>query len=92
MENMREDLIRECSAISARKVESLLTEDKIIKIMAWNITKVNKREPTEKERDTQINTLLKEFTNVFSKELHPPSNCGTHNFYIHTIAGAKPQI
>jgi hypothetical protein len=53
---------------------------------------VDERELAEKERDTQINTLLKKFADVFSKKLRPSPDHGTHNFRIHTVVGAKPQI
>jgi hypothetical protein len=53
---------------------------------------VDGRELVEEKRDTQINTLLKEFTDVFSEELRPFPDHGTHNFRIHTVAEAKPQI
>jgi Retroviral aspartyl protease len=92
MKNVCKDLIQKCSVISTHKVESLFTEDKIIEITAWNISKVDRREPAEEERDTQIDTLLKEFTDVFSKELHPSPDHSTHNFYIYIMAGAKPHI
>jgi hypothetical protein len=69
MENVREDLIRECSTISTRELEALLTDDKIMEIMAWNISKVEGRDSTEEERDAQMDTLLKEFADVFSEEL-----------------------
>jgi hypothetical protein len=73
-------------------VESLLIKDKIIKITVWNIAKINEKESTEEERDVQIDTLLKEFADVFSEELRPSSDHGTHNFHICTIAEVKPQI
>jgi hypothetical protein len=92
MKNVCEDLIWECSAISVREVESLLTKDKIVEITAWNISKVDGREPTEEERDTQINTLLKEFTDMFFEKLCPFPDHGTHNFYIYTVARVRSQI
>jgi hypothetical protein len=72
MENIREDLIRECTLIEVSEVEALLREDKIVEMVVWNLTKEEEREPMEEEKDAQIEALLKEFTDVFSLELHPP--------------------
>jgi hypothetical protein len=92
MENVREDLIRECTLIEASEVEALLKEDKIVEMVVWSLTKVEGREPMEEEKNAQIKALLEEFADVLSSELHPLPDQGTHNFCIHTVAGAKPQV
>jgi hypothetical protein len=70
MENIREDLIRECTLIQAKEVESLLKEDKIVEMVVWSLTKTE--ENTAQEVDAQIKELLEEFTDVFSTELRTP--------------------
>jgi Reverse transcriptase (RNA-dependent DNA polymerase)/RNase H-like domain found in reverse transcriptase/Aspartyl protease len=92
MENVREDLIHECNTITTRELEALLTDDKIMEITAWNISKVKGQDLTEEKRDVQMDTLLKEFANVFLEELRPPLDRSEHNFWIWTVVGAKPQI
>jgi hypothetical protein len=92
MENVRESLIYECALISANEVEALLKEDRIVKMVVWSLSKVENRDPTEEEKDAQIEALLKEFADVFSSELRSPPDRGTHNFKIRTVAGAKPQV
>jgi hypothetical protein len=44
-----------------------MTEDKIIEMIVWNITKTEDQEPIEK--DEQIETLLWKFSDIFSKVL-----------------------
>lgn len=92
MENIREDLIRKCTTITAYEVEALFRKDKIVKMVVWSLTKVNDMKPTESEKNTQIETLLKEFSDVFSSELRMLPDWKAHNFRIRTVAGAKPQV
>jgi hypothetical protein len=45
----------------------------------------------KEETDEQIQTILKDYTDVFSDTLRSSSDRGTHNFKIRTVAEAKPQ-
>jgi hypothetical protein len=77
MENIREDLIRECTLIQAWEVENLLKEDKIVEMVVWSLTKND--EEVKGDHNAQIDAFLEEFANVFSNDLRPPLDCGTHN-------------
>jgi hypothetical protein len=90
MENIREDLIRECTLIQAWEVENLLKEDKIVEMVVWSLTKND--EKVKGDHNAQIDAVLEEFADVFSNDLRPPPDRGTHNFKIRTVAGAKPQV
>jgi hypothetical protein len=50
-------------------VEELMKEDKIVKIVAWSVSKIDRRDLTKKETDEQIQAIFKEFANVFSNTL-----------------------
>jgi hypothetical protein len=39
IENIRKDLIQECTFIETRNVEALFKEDKIVEIVVWSLTK-----------------------------------------------------
>jgi hypothetical protein len=90
IENVREDLIRECTLIEVSEVEALLKEDKIVEMVVWSLTRKEERKPIEEEKDVQIKALLEEFADVFSLKLHPPPDQGIHNFCICIIAEVKP--
>jgi hypothetical protein len=70
MENIREDLIRECTLIQARDVEALLKENKIVEMVVWSLTKTEGK--GEQTLDEQINELIKEFADVFAPRLQYP--------------------
>jgi hypothetical protein len=90
MENIREDLICECTLIQARDVEAFLKEDKIVEMVVWSLTKTEGK--GEQTLNEQINKLIKEFADVFATDLRTPPDRGTHNFRIKTVAGAKLQV
>jgi hypothetical protein len=92
MENVREDLIRECTLIEASEVEVLLKKDKIVEMVVWSLIREKERESIEKKKNVQIKALLEEFADIFSSKLHPPPDQRTHNFCTRTVAETKPQV
>jgi hypothetical protein len=47
-------------------VEELMKKDKIMKMIAWSVFKVDGRNSMEEETDEQIQAILKDYANVFS--------------------------
>jgi hypothetical protein len=90
MDNVREDLIRNCATIQAYQLEQLLQDEKVEEIIAWNIEL--KKGATDEEIDEEIQRILQEFPDVFDTKAKMPLDRESNNFKIHLVAGARPQV
>jgi hypothetical protein len=86
MDNVREDLIRECVIIEAFQLEQLLTEGKVVELTVWDIREV--MGGTEEQVNEKIQAFLEKYSDVFTTTSTMPPDRGEHNFKIRLVAGA----
>jgi hypothetical protein len=90
MDNVREDLIWNCTTIQVYQLEQLLRDEKVEEVIAWNIKL--KKGTTDEEIDKEIRRILQEFLNVFDTQARMPLDRENNNFKIRLVAGARPQV
>jgi hypothetical protein len=88
MDNVREDLIWNCATIQVYQLEQLLKDEKVEKIIAWNIEL--KKGATDEEIDKEIKRILQEFLDVFDTQARISLDRENNNFKIRLMVGARP--